>query len=70
MDFGKADQKKPEDKLDTSEFEQYYYLQKRSKVSNTDRALYFEASDSNKDKMMSKTEMAAHEQMITHFFKT
>jgi hypothetical protein len=47
IDFGKADQKKPEDKLDASEFEQYYYLQKRSNVSKTDRALYFEASDSN-----------------------
>jgi hypothetical protein len=61
IDFGKADQKTPKDQLDVNEFEQYYYLQKRSKVSKTERGLYFDSSDINKDKMLSKAEAAAHE---------
>jgi hypothetical protein len=72
--FDKADKDKPAEQLDDktkkSEFEQYYLLQKRSKVTNTLRSIYFTDSDHNKDRQLNFHEIEAHEAMIKHFTKT
>jgi hypothetical protein len=45
-------------------------LKKRSAVTAVNKLLWFKETDTNKDKYLSKAEMHAHEQMITHFTKT
>jgi len=44
-------------------------MQGRGKVSGADRTKYFDASDLNKDKRLSREETKAHEEMIRHFKK-
>jgi len=61
QNFKKVDIKTPKGKLDASEFEQYYFLMNRGEVTKTDRSLYFEDSDLDKDSMLSEDEAAAHE---------